>query len=139
MVCIHARAVSKPTNAAVWNELMYLALNVDTEGVPRKSRTLMEFSIRAVQQLDIVGVRVPRRPHLSVNDIGEDLLARCVNNNFVVSKQVCLLRMKAIRPMYLVRALCSISVNRKRHVDRLRTRRLSAPRSNGSCRHHTKN
>src|SRR5580700_11749358 len=136
MVCIHAGAVSKPTNAAVWNELMYLALNVDTEGVPRKSRTLMEFSIRAVQQLDIVGVRVPRRPHLSINDIGEDLLARCVNDNFVVSKQVCLLRVKVIRPMYVLRALCSVSVDSKSLVDWLRSRRLSAPRNNGSRHHH---
>lgn len=32
---------------------MQLALNVDAEGVPRKLCSLMELSVRAVQQLDI--------------------------------------------------------------------------------------
>jgi hypothetical protein len=41
-------------------------------------------------------------PRLCVSKIDEDLLARCVDENFVVSEQVCLLRMKAIRPMYLI-------------------------------------
>ena len=102
---IHAGAVSKPANAAVWNELMHLALNVDTEGIPRKPRFRMELSVRAVQPLDIVGVRIPRRPHLRINNIGEDLLARRMNGNFVMSKQVCLLRVKAVRPMYILRTL----------------------------------
>src|ERR1700722_6088523 len=120
MVCIHAGAVSKPADAAVWNELMHLALNVDTEGIPRKPRSRMELSVRAVQHLDIVGVRIPRRPHLRINNIGEDLLARCVNGNFVMSKQVCLLRVKAVRPMYILRTLCPVSVESKCLVGRLR-------------------
>src|SRR5271156_7130501 len=111
VIGMHPGTIAKPANAAVWNELMHPALNVDTEGIPRKLRSPMELSIRAVQQPDIVGVRIPRRPHLSVNDIGEDLLAGCVDNNFVVSKQVCLLRVKAIRPMDVLRTLRSVSVD----------------------------
>jgi len=136
VICIHPSTIAKPANTAAWNELVDAALNVDTEGVPRKPRSLVELSIRAVQQLDIVGVRIARRPHLGINDIGEDLLARCVNDNFVVSKQICLLRVKAIRPMYVLRALCSVSVDSKSLVDWLRSRRLSASRNDGSRHHH---
>jgi hypothetical protein len=41
-------------------------------------------------------------PFLCVSEIGEDLLSRCVDEDFVTGEQVCLLRMKAIRPMYLI-------------------------------------
>jgi len=56
VIGIHPSAIAKPTNATVWNELMHPALNVDTEGIPRKPRPPMEPSIRAVQQPNIVGV-----------------------------------------------------------------------------------
>src|ERR1700733_1280607 len=59
VIGVDSGAIAKPANAAVWNELMYLALNVDTESIPRKPRSLVELSIRAVQHLDIVGVRIP--------------------------------------------------------------------------------
>src|ERR1700679_2999942 len=127
--------MAKPAKAAVWNELMHPALDVDTQGIPGKPRSLMELPIRAVQQVDIVGVWIPRRPHLSVSDIGEDLLARCANNNFVVSKQVCLLRMEAIRPIDTVEALRPVSVESKCLVGGLRWRRLCVPRSDGSYYH----
>ena len=59
VISVHPSTVAKPANAAVWSELMHAALDVDSEGVPRKTRSPMELSIRAVQQLDIVGVRIP--------------------------------------------------------------------------------
>jgi hypothetical protein len=62
----------------------------------------MELSVQTIQQLDIMRVRIPRWPRLCVSKIGEDLLARCMDEDFVMSEQVCLLRMKAIRPMYLI-------------------------------------
>src|SRR6202041_440547 len=110
----------------------HATLKVETEGVPRKPCSLMELSIGAVQQLDILGVRIPRGPRLSISHIGEDLLTRCANNNFVMRKQVCLLWVKALRPMYVLRALRSVPVEGKRLVDRHRWRSLSAPHSNGS-------
>jgi hypothetical protein len=70
----------------------YSSRPVHAEGIPRKPRVLVELSIRAVQEFDVVGIRVPPRPRLSVDDVGENLLAGCVNDNFVVSEQVCLLR-----------------------------------------------
>ena len=132
VIGVYASPTAKPANAAVCNELMYPALNVDTEGVARKPRSPLELSIRAVQQLEIVGVRIQQGPQLSINDLGEDLLARCVNNNFVVSERVRLLRVKAIRPTYVMKALCSVSVESKSLAGRLRWRPLSAPRSDGS-------
>ena len=59
----------------------------------------MGFSVQAVPQRDIMGIRIPRWPRLCVSKIGEALLARCVDEDFVMSEQICLLRMKAIRPM----------------------------------------
>jgi hypothetical protein len=59
VIGIHPSTIAKPADAAVRNELMYPALNMNAEGVPRKPRSLMELSIRAVQQLHIVGVRIP--------------------------------------------------------------------------------
>src|ERR1700722_1964574 len=79
---------------------------------------------------------MPRRPLLSVSYGGEDLLARCMNDNLVVSKQICLLRMKAIRPMYVLRALSSVPVDSESLVDGLRSRRLSEPRNDGARHHH---
>jgi hypothetical protein len=52
------------------------APNMDAKAIPRKLRSPLELSIRPVEHLDIVGVRIPGRPRLSVNDVGEDLLAR---------------------------------------------------------------
>jgi hypothetical protein len=132
VIGVHPSTIAKPADAAVRNELMYPALNMNAERVPRKSRSLMELSIGAVQQFDILGVRIPRRPRLSISYIGEDLLTRCVNNNFVMSKQVCLLWMKAFRLMYVLPALRSVSVESKRLVNRLRWCSLSAPHSKGS-------
>jgi hypothetical protein len=81
---------------------MHHTLNMDAEGIPRKPRPSMEFSVKAVQQLDIMGVRVPRWPRPCFSKIGNDLVARCVDEDFVMSEQVRLLRMKAIRPIYLI-------------------------------------
>src|SRR5580704_15356354 len=134
VICIQPSTIAKPANTAAGNELMHAALNVVTEGVPRKPRFLMELSIRAVQHLDIVRVRIPRRPLLSASYIGEDLLTRCVNNDFVVSKQVSLLWVKAIRPMYVLGAPFSVSVDGKSLVDWLR--RLSAARNDDARHHH---
>src|SRR5271163_1119790 len=99
VIAIRLWSIAEPPNAAVWHELVHAALNVVTIGVPRKSRSFMELSIGAVQQFHILGIRIPRRPRLSVGHIGEDLLTRCVNNDFVVNKQVCLLWKEAGRPM----------------------------------------
>jgi len=134
VICIQSSTIAKPANTAGWNELMHAALNVETECVPRKPHSLIELSIGAVQHRDIVGVRVPRRPSLSVRYIGEDRRARRMNNNFVVSKQVRLLWVKAIRPMYVLGALCSVSIDRKSLVDWLR--RLGADRNDGARHHH---
>ena len=73
MTGLHGGAVSKPAEAAVWNELMHRTLNMDAEGIPRKPRPSMEFSVQAIEQLDIMGVRIPRRPRLCVSKTGEDL------------------------------------------------------------------
>jgi hypothetical protein len=102
VIGLHGGAVSKPAEAAIWDELMQHIINMDAEGIPRKPRPSMEFSVQTVLQGDIMGVRIPRWPRLSVSKIGEDLLARCVDKDFVMSEQVCLLGMKAIRPMYLI-------------------------------------
>jgi hypothetical protein len=67
-------AVSKPAEAAVWDELMHRTLNMDAEGIARKPSPSMEFSVQAVLQRDIMGVRIPRWPRLCVSKIGEDLL-----------------------------------------------------------------
>ena len=83
VIAIRRWTIAKPPDAAVWHELMHAALKVESEGVPRKQRSLMELSIGTVQQLDIVRIRVPLRPRLSINDVCEDLLARCVTGNFV--------------------------------------------------------
>ena len=45
LIGIHPSSIAKPANAAVWNELMHPALNVDTEGIPRKPRFPMELSV----------------------------------------------------------------------------------------------
>ena len=49
VIGIHPSPIAKPANAAVRNELVHPALDVDTEGIPRKPRSPMELSIRAVQ------------------------------------------------------------------------------------------
>src|ERR1700733_10190501 len=136
VIGMHPSTIAKPADAAVRNELMHPALNVDPEGVPREPRSFVELSIRAVQQLHIVGVRIPLRPPLSVDNAGEDLLARCMNDNLVVREQIGLLRVKTIRPMYLPGALCSISIGSKGSVDLFRFHRLSLPHSNGADCHH---
>jgi hypothetical protein len=42
VIGVHSSAIAKPADAAVWNELMHQALNVYTEGIPRKPRSLVE-------------------------------------------------------------------------------------------------
>jgi hypothetical protein len=111
VIAIRIWAIAEPPNATTWHELVDPALNVVTIRVPRKPRSLMELSIGAIQQFDFVRIWVPRRPRLSVNKIGENLLAGCVNNYFVVNKQVCLFWIEATRPMNLFGALCSIRVD----------------------------
>src|ERR1700730_832619 len=46
VIGMHPGTTAKPADAAVRNELMHPALNVDAEGVPRKPRSFMELSIR---------------------------------------------------------------------------------------------
>ena len=48
VIGLHRSAVSKPGEAAVWDELMHRTLNMDAEGIPRKPRPSMEFSVQVV-------------------------------------------------------------------------------------------
>ena len=96
VIRIHRSTIAKPAYAAVSNQFMHAALDVDAEHIEEKNRVRP-----GIFPSDCSATR----HDLSVNDIVQNHLARSVHNNFVRNEQVCLLRIKAFWPMYALEAL----------------------------------
>src|ERR1700744_5345563 len=94
--------ISEPSQAATQLKLPHAAFDVESEGVPRDSCILPEPMIRRVQNLDVLRVRVPGRPSLCIDKIGESDLASGLDIDLIVRKEVRLLGLEPLGPMNLV-------------------------------------
>src|ERR1700733_5125698 len=105
--------ISEPSEAAIRFKLPNAAFDVESEGLPRDACVLPEPMIRSVQNLDVFRVRVPGRPGLCIDKIGEGDPASDLDIDLIVRKEIRLLRLEPLGPMNLLVTQCSVAVECK--------------------------
>src|ERR1700722_7051946 len=113
VISMDVLTLSEPPEAAIRLKLPHVAIDMESEGLPRDSSVLPEPMIRSVPNPDVLRVRVPGGPSLCIDKIGENELASSLDVDLIVRKEVRLLRLEALGPMDLVVTQRTVAVECK--------------------------